>query len=394
MDVRQLRAETPGCEDLIHLNNAGAALMPAPVIATIREYLDFESEIGGYEAEEARGPERAAACQAVATLVGAAPRNIAFTGSATASFVQALSSIRFAPGDTVLVTRHDYVSHQISLLAMQDRLGIQVVRAPDQPAGGVDVAAMASLIEQNRPRLVCLTHVPTNSGLVQDAAGVGAACRAHGVLYLVDGCQTVGQMPVDVADLQCDFLTSTARKFLRGPRGVGFLYVSDRALAQDLVPTSLDMRGADWIGPDEIALADDARRYEQFEYPWALVLGTGEAARYALELGLESIRERIRSLAGLLRTGLARINGVRVLDQGPELSGIVTAWVDGHAPRRLVEALRQQRINVWAQGRGAAVLDYDAKGVSGAVRLSPHVYNTEAEVDTVLQALRQLVHGG
>lgn len=393
MDVAALRAETPGCERLVHLNNAGAALMPSPVVAAIREYLDFEGEVGGYEAETLRSAEVTRAYEAIAALVSAAPRNIAFTSSATASFVQALSSIPFATGDTVLVTRHDYVSHQVSLLALRERFGIRVVRAPDQEAGGVDVAAMAALIEQHRPRLVCLTHIPTNSGLVQDAAGVGAACRAHGVLYLVDGCQTVGQMPVNVAALQCDFLTSTARKFLRGPRGLGFLVVSDRALAAGLVPLSLDMRGADWVGPDEIALVDDARRFEQYEYPWALVMGMAEAARYAMRLGLGPIQQRVRSLASLLRTELARVQGVRVLDHGAELSGIVTAWVEGHEPIQVVEALRQQRINTWAQGRGAAVLDYDAKGVAGAVRISPHAYNTEEEIGVVTGAIRGLCAG-
>lgn len=391
VDVAQLRRETPGCEGIIHLNNAGAALMPAAVIRTIREYLDYESEVGGYEAEEYRSADRAAAYEAVGTLIGAPPRNVAFTGSATASFVQALMSIRLAPGDTVLVTRHDYASHQISLIALQERLGIRVVRAPDQEAGGVDVAALAALIERHRPKLVCVSHVPTNSGLVQDAAAVGAVCRSHGVLYLVDGCQSVGQMPVDVAALQCDFLTATTRKFLRGPRGVGFLYVSDRVLAEGLAPPSLDMHGATWVAEDRIALRDDARRFEMFEFSWALLLGTGAAARYAMGLGLEPIRDRIRLLAGMLRQELARLPGARVLDRGPELAGIVTVGFDGRDPREVMLALRARGINTWAQGRGSALLDYEAKGVTGALRLSPHVFNTAEEIATAVGELKRVV---
>jgi selenocysteine lyase/cysteine desulfurase len=391
MDIQRLRAETPGCAERIHLNNAGAALMPAPVIGALQDHVELESRIGGYEAEELRAPEIGAAYRSVARLLGTESRNIAFTENATVSNLQAISSIPFTAGDLILTTRNDYASNQIQFLSLQRRLSVRVLRAPDDAAGGVDVQAMANLIRDQRPKLVCVTHVPTNSGLVQDVDAIGAACRQAEVLYLVDACQSVGQMPVDVRSIQCDFLSASARKYLRGPRGCGFLYVADRVLDRGLMPLFVDMRGADWIAADSYRAAPDARRFENWEFAWALVLATGAAAQYATALGLESIQARVRALARRLRESLATIDRVRVLDRGPELSGTVSIATAGASPPALVAALRERRINVSAQSRVSAVIDYDDKGVSASLRISPHYYNTEDEIGQAVAALRELL---
>jgi selenocysteine lyase/cysteine desulfurase len=391
MDIQRLRAETPGCAERIHLNNAGAALMPEPVIGALQDHVELESRIGGYEAEELRAPEIGAAYRSVARLLGTESRNIAFTENATVSNLQAISSIPFAAGDLILTTRNDYASNQIQFLSLQRRLSVRVLRAPDDAAGGVDVQAMANLIRDQRPKLVCVTHVPTNSGLVQDVDAIGAACRKAEVLYLVDACQSVGQMPVDVRSIQCDFLSASARKYLRGPRGCGFLYVADRVLDRGLMPLFVDMRGADWIAADSYRAAPDARRFENWEFAWALVLATGAAAQYATALGLESIQARVRALARRLRESLATIDRVRVLDRGPELSGTVSIATAGASPPALVAALRERRINVSAQSRVSAVIDYDDKGVSASLRISPHYYNTEDEIGQAVAALRELL---
>jgi len=250
VDIQRLRSETRGCAERIHLNNAGAGFMPEPVVRAIREHIELESRIGGYEAADERHDAVRAAYAAVAELLGTKPANIAFTENATASYIQALSSIPFERDDLILTTRNDYVSNQLHFLSLQKRFGVQIVRAPDLPEGGVDVAALGELLRAHRPKLVCATHVPTSSGLVQDVAGIGRLCREHDVLYLLDACQSVGQIPLDVQALGADFLSATARKFLRGPRGSGFLFVSDRVLEAGLEPLFIDMQGADWIDDD------------------------------------------------------------------------------------------------------------------------------------------------
>jgi selenocysteine lyase/cysteine desulfurase len=391
MDIERLRADTPGCAERIHLNNAGAALMPVPVIRALHDHVDLESRIGGYEAEDLRAPEIGESYRSVANLLGTHAHNVAFTENATVSNLQAISSIPLVTGDLILTTRNDYASNQIQFLSLQRRLGVRVLRAPDDAAGGVDVQAMADLIRRQRPKLVCVTHVPTNSGLVQDVNTIGAVCRDAEVLYLVDACQSVGQMPVDVRRIQCDFLSASTRKYLRGPRGCGFLYVSDRVLDRGLAPLFIDMRGADWIAEDRYREASDATRFENWEFAWALVLATGAAARYATTLGLEAIQARVGALAQRLRESLGTVDRVRVLDRGRELSGTVSIATNGANPPALVAALRERRINVTAQSRVSAVIDYDDKGVSASLRISPHYYNTEDEIDQAVAAIRELL---
>jgi selenocysteine lyase/cysteine desulfurase len=224
--------------------------MPRPVLNAIRAHLELEAEIGGYEAEQARGDAIEACYASLAELLGAQPRNIAFLENATVAYAQALSAIRWNPGDVILTSEDDYISNQIMFLSLVKRFGVQLVRAPVCEAGGVDVDAMIRLMDTQRPRLVALTHIPTNSGLVQAVEAIGRACRERDLLYLVDACQSVGQRVVDVGNISCDFFSATSRKFLRGPRGAGFLYVSDRALEAGMEPMFLDMRGARWIEAD------------------------------------------------------------------------------------------------------------------------------------------------
>ena len=391
LDVQALRAETPGTRHRIHLNNAGAGLMPTPVLRAITEHLELEARIGGYEAAEERKEEIASVYRALASLLGTHPANVAVTENATASFVQALSSVAFDPGDVILTTRNDYVSNQIMYLSLKSRMGIDLVRAPEDPAGGVDVMAMDEVVHRRRPKLVAVTHVPTNSGLVQRIADVGAICRRRNVLYLVDACQSVGQMPLDVEEIGCDFLSATSRKFLRGPRGIGFLYVSDRAMELELEPLFLDMRGAHWIDADLYQPVPDAQRFENWEFPYALVLGLGRAVEYALALGLDALRERAWALAELARERLASIDAVRVLDVGAERCAIVTATTEGRRAADIVTALSEARINTTVTQRDYAVLDFDHKGVESAIRVSPHYYNTEEEIEEFASALAALL---
>ena len=389
-NLEHWRKDTPAAvAGRIHLNNAGAALMPKPVLKAIEDHLHREAAMGGYEAADALATEIHEAYQAVATLIGAQPRNVAVVENATVAIAQALSAFDFAAGDVILTTRCDYISNQLMYLSLAQRQGVRLVRAADLPEGGVDPQSVRELIRKHAPRVVVLTWVPTNSGLVQDAAAVGSVCAEAGVPYIVDACQAVGQLPIDVSRLPCDFLGATARKFLRGPRGVGFLYVSDRALQDKRAPLYIDMQGARWVEADEYRLVDDARRFENWEFAYALLLGMGEAARYAQEIGMDVIHQRVNELATALRQKLSGLAHVRVLDRGREQCGIVTAEVAGYDARDVVTRLREEAINVSATLREYAVLDMDDKHAQSAVRISPHYYNTNTEINIAVGALEE-----
>jgi selenocysteine lyase/cysteine desulfurase len=388
------RADTPGCTGRVHLNNAGAALTPSVVHQAVTAHLSLEDELGGYEAAEARVDALRQVYENLGRLLGAGARNLALVQSSTVAFGQALGAFDFDPGDTILTSRADYASNQIMYLSLARRRGIEIVRAPDAIEGGIDPDAVRSLLARRRPALVALTWVPTNSGLVQPAAAVGEICRAAEVPYLVDACQAVGQMPVDVAALHCDYLAATSRKFLRGPRGIGFLHVSDRALAAGAHPLLVDMHGASWTDPDAFALAPDARRFETWENAYALVLGLGAAVAYALEVGIATAHERAWALADYARERLAGVPGVRVLDRGPALCAIVTVQPAGRDGAEVKLALRARGINTSSPEREDAVIDMDEKRVNSALRISPHYYNTAEEIDIAAAALEELLSSG
>lgn len=376
---------------MIHFNNAGCGLLARPVLRTMVNHLNLEAEIGGYEASAARAAEVADFHAAVAELLNTRPGNIAFAGSATHAYSKALSAIDFRPGDVVLTTRNDFVSNQIAFLALRRRHGVEIVHAPDHADGsGVDVAAMAALMRARRPRLVAATHVPTNSGLVQPVAEIGRHCRELGLLYLVDACQSVGQYAVDVEEIGCDLLTATCRKFLRGPRGSGFLYVSDRVLQGGYEPLFIDMHGARWVAPGHYRPVGTAARFEEWEFPYATVLGSAAAVRYALRVGIRPVARRTPALAARLRAGLAGLPGVRVLDGGPAPAALVTVAVDGWQPEPFKAAMDARGINSALSYREFAQFDFADKEVEWCLRLSPHYYNTEDEVDTVAAAVAEL----
>jgi selenocysteine lyase/cysteine desulfurase len=273
-------------------------------------------------------------------------------------------------------------------LSLAKRQGVKLIRA-DDANGSVDPDSVKALIAKYRPKVTVLTWIPTNSGTIQNAKEVGRICKENGTPYIVDACQAVGQLPIDVSELHCDFLAATARKFLRGPRGIGFLYVSDKALTDNRAPLYIDMQGARWTDPNEYELVDDAHRFENWEFAYALVLGMGEAARYANQIGMDVISERAHGLAATLRDKLQSLSGISVLDRGENLSAIVTAEVANHDAHEVVLRLREEAINVSATRREFAVLDMDDKKVSTAVRISPHYFNTDGELNIAAGALEE-----
>jgi selenocysteine lyase/cysteine desulfurase len=391
-ELRRWRDDTPGCANRNHLNNAGAGLMTRLVVDAIVHHLEREATEGGYESADAAASAVRDAHASVAHLLGAHPRNIAVVENATVAFFQALATFDFKPGDVIVTTRNDYISNQLTYLSLARRCGVEVRRAADLPSGGVDPDSVRDELRNPRARLLAVTWVPTNSGLIQSVESLGEIAESAGIPFLLDACQAVGELPINVEQLRCDFLSATARKFLRGPRGIGFLYVADRALTRGDYPLYIDMAGATWREPDQFDLSPDARRFENWEFSYSLVLGLGAAARYATTVvGVERGGRRARALAADLRQKLSAIGGCRVLDHGAELAAIVTVDVAGWDARELVTILRRRAINVSATLREYAVIDMDEKQVASALRISPHYYNTEDEIDEMVSVLEELL---
>jgi selenocysteine lyase/cysteine desulfurase len=396
-EISTFRSETDGCASVIHLNNAGAGLMPNVVTRSVLEHTQLEANIGGYEAAALKQSAISEFYEEAAKLLNCKGANLAFTASATDSYTRALSSIPFQPGDIILTDNDDFISNQIQFLSCGKRLGVKIEHIRNAPGGGVDLNDLDEKLRKFRPRLLAITHIPTNSGLVQPVMEIGKVFEAYKqsvrdpLWYILDACQSVGQMKLDVGELKCDFLSATGRKFLRGPRGTGFLYVSDHALASGLEPMFIDMRGAEWIEKDVYKPRATAMRFEDWEFAYALLLGTAEAIRYCRGVGEQRIWSRIRQLSERMRTELSQIPRLRVLDRGPALGGLVTFTVQGSTPGYIVSELLKRKINVVPSYRNFAVLDFDEKGVGWAVRASPHYYNTVSEIDIFIDAVKEIV---
>ncbi len=391
LDLDGIRRDTRGVTTVNHLNNAGASLMPAPVADAVVGYLRQEESYGGYETARARRDDLEDVYDALAALISADPSELAITDNATRAWDMAFYGLRFDPGDRILTTTTEYAANYIAYLQVSRRTGAIVDVVPDTATGEIDVDALDAMID-DRVKVVSMNHMPTNSGLLNPAAEVGAVTRRHGVPFLLDACQTVGQVPIDVDAIGCDILTATSRKFLRGPRGVGFLYVGRSMLAR-LEPPMLDLHGATWVANDRYEVRSDARRFELWERNFAGQVGLAVAVRYALEVGVEVIWDRVRHLAERLRSALAEIPGVTVTDIGAERGAIVTFTVDGMAPAAIRDALAAEGINVSVSSRAAARLDMERRHLDAVVRASPHYFNTEAEIDALVLAVDRLAGG-
>lgn len=385
VDVERARRETPGCEHVVHLNNAGSALPPRAVVDAVVGHVQLEARIGGYEAHEQHGEVIDRFYGAAAELIGAQPEEIAFCSSATRAWDMAFYAFSFERGDRILTSVADYISNYLAYLQVARRTGAEVVTVPNDDDGQVSVAALRDLLDE-RVRLVAITHVPTNGGLVNPVAEIGALTKEAGVPYLLDACQSVGQMPIDVGAIGCDMLSATGRKFLRGPRGSGLLYVR-RDLLERLEPPLIDMRAAEWTAPDRYELRADGRRFEEWEQDYAAKVGLATAIDYALAWGVQTTWPRVHALAERLRENLTDA-GATLHDAGVQRCGIVTFSLDGVPAVEIKERLAAERINVTVSEPAHAVVDALERRLPVLVRASPHYYNTEDELDRLVESVR------
>lgn len=389
MNTDKIRQEIRGLSDgKLFFNNAGSSLMPNIVVDSMLDYLKQEEQSGGYEVANRNAELLENFYTETAKLINCRPSNIAFMTSATEAFSKALSSIIFKEGDVIITTVDDYISNQITFISLHKRLNVKIIRIKKREDNELDLEDLENLIKEHHPKLVAVTHIPTNSGLIQDIEAVGKICRHYDILYLADCCQSVGQMVVDVEKIGCDFLTATGRKFMRGPRGSGFLYVSDRVLEQDYAPILLDMRGAHWSEYDNYELFKTAKRFEHWEVSYAAVLGMMEAVKYANTIGLDKIEYYNRKLAERLRTNLAE-SGFKVLDIGKNLSSIVTFCGPDNDLENIQKVLRENNVFFSASYKHSALIDFTDKKVDGAVRLSPHYFNNLEEIEKVSDILHK-----
>ncbi len=387
-EIARYRAETRGSREVLHFNNAGSSLAPDCVHDAVIGHLERELLIGGYEAKDEAADRLQGFYREAAALIGAAPNEIAYVENATRAWDMAFYSLPLGEGDTILTARAEYSSNYLAYLQLARRKGIRIKVIPDDASGQLDVAAMRRMIDANT-KLISITHIPTDGGLINPAAAIGRVAKDHDILYLLDACQSVGQLDVNIAEIGCDMLCATGRKFLRGPRGTGFLYVR-HDLANRLDPVFIDVHSAAWTDDNTYSLVDGAQRFENWECYYAGKLGLAVAMRYARNVGLGRIAERVRILADSLRRELSALTGITVTDTGENKSAIVTFCKDGVAAEHIHHVLRAQAINVSVCSGVYSRLDLLARGLDSVVRASVHYYNTDTEIARFCRAIAAL----
>lgn len=388
IDLDRIRRDTPGCLDKVFLDSAGSSLPPEAVVGTVTDHLRREAQIGGYGAANERLGDLAAVKSSVAELIGASSPSIALSDSATRSWTDFFYAVPLAPGDRVLVSEVEYASNAIAALQRARATGATVEVIPSDSDGQLDVSALEQLLDE-RVRIVSLVHAPTNGGLVNPVRAVADLAHRYGALVLLDACQSVGQLRVDVAELGVDALSATGRKWLRGPRGTGFLYVNPDIL-EALEPAALDLHSAEWTSSDAYTMAPDASRFEFWECDVAARLGLGAAIRYLLDLDPAAVYAAVTDRAAYLREGLADRKGVTVHDLGRTRSGIVSFTVAGVEPTTVRDRLASARITVSVSHRGSTLLDMSKRGLDAIVRASPHYFVSQADLDTFIDAVGSL----
>jgi len=388
LDIEKIRTDTLGVSHGVHLLASGAALMPQPVVDAVIEHTQLEARVGGYEAAADQAVPLAHVYDSVAQLIGAKRHEIALVPNATVAWCHAFYALPLEKGARILTCEAEYGANYVAFLQRAKRDGLTIDVVPSDAFGAVDLDALESMID-TRVGLIAMTWVPTNGGLVNPAAKIGEIAQKHGIPYLLDACQAVGQMPVDVAALGCDFLSATGRKFLRGPRGTGFLYVAEKWL-ETLEPVVIDHFSASWVATNQYELRGDARRFETWENSYALRAGLGIAADYANKLGMKQIEARVCALATYCRENLAHIKGAEIRDIGAQKCGIVSFTIDGLAPEATVADLQAQGIIIGASTPSSTLLDAQRRKLPTILRMAPHYYNTRAEIDRCIEVLSTL----
>jgi selenocysteine lyase/cysteine desulfurase len=386
--IKDIRLVTPGVDHVLHFNNAGSALPPNVVLETVVRHLEREATIGGYEAAAEAHDRLEAVYGSLATLLGAASEEIAVVENATRAWDMAVYGYPFVQGDRVLTCRAEYVSNIVALLQLEKTRGIELVLIEDDADGQIDLAHLESELSTGAA-MVAMTHAPTNGGLINPAREVGVLCRAYDTFYVLDACQSAGQVPLDVQEIGCDVLSGTGRKYLRGPRGTGFLYAGPRAIER-IEPPFLDLHAAEWTSERTYEIRADARRFENWETNYAGKLGLGAAVDYALDLGVAETSDRIVQLGAELRTSLDLLRGVSVHDKGAQRGGIVTFAVDGIEAESVHAQLRAQDINTSTSPVTHARMDLPHRGLPTLVRASVHYYNDQDEIVRFVEAVSRL----
>lgn len=376
-----------------YFNNCGAGLMSPQTLNVIENHLRREIAVGAYRAaQESRIPMEEFYGRVARLLNAASPNDVAFMDSASRAWNMALYGAELRPGDRVLTLSSEFGTNVLTLFHRARQVGASVEVIQCDAEGHFAMDDFAAAIAKGA-RMVAISHVVAHASIVNPVHEIGQLTNRYGAIYLVDGCQGVGQISVDVEAIQCDAYTGTGRKWLRGPRGTGFLYVKSSAPFRT---PHIDLSAADLvIGKDGqvvgVEVRTDARQFELWERSVAGMLGLSSAIGEYLAMQPGYVTDRIQTQADRLRAVVSDNPHLRLLGRRQSESGVIGFYLTEPKREGVVrENIERAGLGISTMSSWDCPLHFPQNGATTIFRLAPHYYTDESSMIAACEVLSQL----
>ena len=393
MTLQSLRDELPITGKVAYLNTGSHGPPPDSVLASVAEEMALQAHNYGLPSVSApQGAREKAARDGLASFIGAKPEEVAMTPNTTQAMRQVSQSIGWSEGDEFMVTSLEHVSTVSLGSALQQDVGVTMTVVEADQGDAEFLETLKSSLSE-RTRLLCISHVASPDGRILPVAEAAELAHERGVPVVVDVAQSIGQFPVDVPALGCDFMIGSGHKWLLGPMGVGILWVASDQLPS-FKPNPVPEREP-WSPLDSpIEAPTAARMAEKGTHNTAMVIGTGRAVEIIDEIGVDTIAAHTGRLSAALREAAQDMDGVNILTpmEPGRSAGITTLTFDGYSPadlQALVARIYEKHNTMVKFQWLTAPMSVDKIGM----RISVSAFNTEDEVMGLVEALREGTSG-
>ena len=369
----------------INFNNAGASKNPKFVVNKIKEYLDEEVIFGGYYAAEKNKKHIINFYKNLSFLINCHESEISFVPSSTYGWNFFLDSVNLEKGDNTIIFDNEYGNNFLSLLKKKN---VEIRVSEIDTNGKICLSNLKKKIDK-KTKIICVCHIASQSGNIQNVEEICKVSKKlnNQIIFLLDACQSIGHIKIDVKKINCDVMVGSGRKYLRGPRGTGFMYIKD-SIKKNIRPSIFDSRSC--VLKKMKTILYKKNLFETFEFPPALIIGLSESLSYLNKLGIKKIEKKIKNLSIYFRKKIKKINSVTVYENPLLLSGINTMSVEKKPVEKIHKYLLKKNILTSICSTSTSYHHFEKMNVKKLLRISFHHYNTRKEIDYLVEVLNDL----
>ena len=369
----------------INFNNAGASKNPEFVVNRIKEYLDEEVIFGGYYAAEKNKKHIINFYKNLSFLINCHESEISFVPSSTYGWNFFLDSVNLEKGDNIIIFDNEYGNNFLSLLKKKN---VEIRVSEIDTNGKICLSNLKKKIDK-KTKIICVCHIASQSGNIQNVEEICKVSKKlnNKIIFLLDACQSIGHIKIDVKKINCDVMVGSGRKYLRGPRGTGFMYIKD-SIKKNIRPSIFDSRSC--VLKKMKTILYKKNLFETFEFPPALIIGLSESLSYLNKLGIKKIEKKIKNLSIYFRKKIKKINSVTVYENPLLLSGINTISVEKKPVEKIHKYLLKKKILTSICTTSTSYHHFEKMNVKKLLRISFHHYNTRKEIDYLVEVLNDL----